>query len=208
MIYFILAKGAHSEKEDKLTVKIGRSFNPKGRVGELQTGNHCVLELIESVNCKDSVKLEKIMHKTCEKNKVHGEWFEFTKKELDMYLDLAKKEESINSEEDTEKMQYCCTCCDYSSNLESNLKRHNKSGGHMDNAKAAKLSFCEFCGLVCNNKFKKMRHKKICQDNPENLKNVTKSNKKSESDIKMIVKLCQQQMEMTNAMLKEMTKNK
>jgi proteasome lid subunit RPN8/RPN11 len=72
----------------------------------------------------------------------------------------------------------------------------------MDRANEANLSFCEFCGLICGDRKKKYSHKKVCYENPENdtkPKKVIKSKKydSEESDIKMMIKLYQQQLEMT-----------
>jgi hypothetical protein len=93
MIYFILAKDATKEK--KFVVKIGRSYDTNERISGLQIGNHCELELIESVECNFSAKLENDMHKLCERHSLRGEWFEFTKSELDMYIMIARQMASV-----------------------------------------------------------------------------------------------------------------
>lgn len=70
MIYF--GKRCNKTKK-KFVVKIGRSYDPNERISGLQIGNHCELELIESVECNFSAKLENDMHKLCEKYRLRGE---------------------------------------------------------------------------------------------------------------------------------------
>lgn len=61
---------------------------------------------------------------------------------------------------------YECECCKFTTDDKYTLKRHNKSSRHMKKAQEAKISYCEYCGLLFSDKYKKCRHKKICHDKP------------------------------------------
>lgn len=65
---------------------------------------------------------------------------------------------------------YQCEPCEFKTDVLCNFKKHNKTGKHIKNASDLHIPCCEFCGLLFDNKYKKCRHKKICPDNPDNIK--------------------------------------
>lgn len=87
MIYFIES----TEDTGKIKVKIGSSKNPDSRVNELQTGNPHKLQLIKKIQCNEYKKLETLLHHTHRHSQILGEWFEFSKEELNNAIINAEK---------------------------------------------------------------------------------------------------------------------
>lgn len=65
-IYFIEAKGGDA-------VKIGKTLDLKTRIRELQTSNHCELEVLARPNLPQAV--EKMLHDFLAEHHIRGEWF-------------------------------------------------------------------------------------------------------------------------------------
>lgn len=147
MIYFIKSE---SKNANENIIKIGLTFNDiKSRKSNLQVGQHNELEILESIKCIQSKKLETLLHKIYKKNNMRGEWFKFTDNELKDAVNNAKKialefnegdndsdgeYESDNNEENmcNDQCYECCEdgnnlickSCDYKTDRESNMKRH------------------------------------------------------------------------------------
>jgi hypothetical protein len=68
-------------------IKIGKSWDPYGRLRELQTGNPHRLKIIAIIN--GGYIYERYCHKLLAHLHVRGEWFEYTE-EIDMVIEKLK----------------------------------------------------------------------------------------------------------------------
>lgn len=71
--------------------KIGCSKYPEKRLHDLQVANPYKLQLIYIASCKNIHKIEKLLHKTFAKYKIHGEWFRFSKKQVQKFKKICLK---------------------------------------------------------------------------------------------------------------------
>lgn len=75
-IYIYYAEGTNE-------YKIGCTKHVVRRKGQLQTGNARKLNIIKIYRCINDVRIEHLVHEHFEANRLEGEWFLFTKKQLD-----------------------------------------------------------------------------------------------------------------------------
>lgn len=64
---------------DGACVKIGRAIDPQKRLADLQVANPSRLKLEAKIECPrfgDASRLEKKLHRACERYHIRGEWFE------------------------------------------------------------------------------------------------------------------------------------
>lgn len=74
-IYFI---------SDGIYFKIGKTFRrPEKRLKELQTGNSKKIHLYNYISCLVKDNVEKVLHEKFKDRKIHGEWFNISKDEVD-----------------------------------------------------------------------------------------------------------------------------
>ena len=88
-----------------LFFKIGKSDKVSKRIGSIQTANPSKVMLVAKFKCDSSDearKLEKELHKRYKDRKVSGEWFSFTKEELDLVKEYGKLKSG--------KLPYCPVC--------------------------------------------------------------------------------------------------
>lgn len=80
-------------------LKIGRSTNPHSRLGELQTGNWEVLQIIATIRTADASGLERRLHEEFAADRLIGEWFRFSPGLWDRIVELADefKSEGLDS---------------------------------------------------------------------------------------------------------------
>jgi len=71
--------------------KIGCSNFPERRLHNLQVANPYKLQLIYVACCKNVYKTETLLHKTFAKYKIHGEWFRFSKKQVEKIKKICSK---------------------------------------------------------------------------------------------------------------------
>jgi hypothetical protein len=77
-------------------VKIGSTKkNPKNRLKELQTGNSSKLAVLSSYETMLPHKLEKLLHMHYHRNKLNGEWFNMTDKDVAKFRDVCREKESV-----------------------------------------------------------------------------------------------------------------
>lgn len=67
-------------------IKIGRTKCTLSRLNQLRCGNP-TLELLGSVKCFKSIKLENVLHKHFAEHKIVGEWFKVTEKQLNAFFE-------------------------------------------------------------------------------------------------------------------------
>lgn len=81
---------------DGASYKVGRSIHPDKRVKSLKSGNPNPVYLFLKIKVKDSVSVEKSIHRHLESQRACGEWFNLTKQQLktlvNMMADIEKKE--------------------------------------------------------------------------------------------------------------------
>jgi Meiotically Up-regulated Gene 113 (MUG113) protein len=70
--------------------KIGIAGNVKNRLKTLQTGNPYRLELIDSFEFDDVLRVESILHRKYDHAWVIGEWFKLTDSEFEGLMDICK----------------------------------------------------------------------------------------------------------------------
>jgi hypothetical protein len=71
------------ENTDTGHIKIGVSRKPHRRLKQLQTGNHIPLKMLGTIQVGNAFEVESIIHKVFSKSRVHGEWFNINRDEID-----------------------------------------------------------------------------------------------------------------------------
>lgn len=84
-VYFIKAVGSCEFDTSLIYVKIGRSKHPERRRDHLQTGCPLNLAIVDTIEC-DAVKVERKLHKRHADRRGVGEWFTFTRCDLEFAI--------------------------------------------------------------------------------------------------------------------------
>jgi len=78
-------------KTDNNMYKIGVADSPKKRLKGVQTGCPTKVEIVFIKQTYKALKVEALLHKMFDKNRVMGEWFKFTDDEVeDVILEIRK----------------------------------------------------------------------------------------------------------------------
>lgn len=85
--FIYLIENGHNE------YKIGKSKNPKRRLGELQTASATKLVLLESVECDYYNNVETALHNFLRTYKLEGEHFDLPRQYVDTFFELCKQVE-------------------------------------------------------------------------------------------------------------------
>ncbi len=70
--------------------KIGIASNVRNRLKTLQTGNPYALELVDSFEFDDALRVEAILHKKYDYAWERGEWFKLTEEEFEKLIELCR----------------------------------------------------------------------------------------------------------------------
>lgn len=155
MIYFIRSINVFNPEDKKIIVKMGTSNNPDGRMDQLQTANHNILQIIEKIECAQSYTLENILHKKYKSNNITGEWFLFENEdELQESIQFSKLMATELNENKSDKKdnksntiidvkvnvdnnihKYICETCNYETIKYYNFKRHIESNKYKKKCK-------------------------------------------------------------------------
>jgi hypothetical protein len=84
--------------------KIGKSKIPEIRIRDLGILLPFKVEVIKIWKAEDHHSLEKLLHEMHNANKINGEWFEFSKIELQQLIESIPNEACVNVSEDVPKL--------------------------------------------------------------------------------------------------------
>jgi len=75
--------------------KIGYSKNPENRVKQLNTGNSTGLKLLYKIETRYDSKIEAYLKNYYKHRHIKGEWFDFSKEDIDNIKHIIKIQESV-----------------------------------------------------------------------------------------------------------------
>jgi hypothetical protein len=107
--------------------KIGKTSDINGRLKGLQTSNAGKVFLIKLFECRDCSVLEKRLHNIFKKNKMEGEWFNFTDDDLNNCITEAHH---LVKDIHTKLDKNTCHICKYSAYRNETFKDHTESLAH------------------------------------------------------------------------------
>lgn len=84
--------------------KIGKSKIPEIRIRDLGILLPFRVEVIKIWKAEDHHSLEKLLHEIHNANKINGEWFEFSKIEIQQLIESIPNEACVNVSEDVPKL--------------------------------------------------------------------------------------------------------
>lgn len=76
-VYFVACKDPNYRIANP-HMKIGHTTNLEGRLSSIQTGSPVALMFMGYIESNEPQKLERYFHKTFQKDRKHGEWFDVT----------------------------------------------------------------------------------------------------------------------------------
>lgn len=179
---------ANEEKSNKY--KVGSSNDIDKRIKQLQTGNSSKLILYEWFPTENLFEIEGLAHKYADKNKIHGEWYEFTLDEVEDLCNFINKTimeqhkskiTKIEIKENKQKINinsssYKCNECKFSTNKRTDYNRHIKTSKHEKNI--------EYINIEQNNEY----ICKYCNNSYLSQKGLTKHRNKCSKNMKLLAK--------------------
>ncbi len=94
MLYnvYLISSGEQGEKK----YKIGFTKNSvENRIKQLKTGNHNQFTIEKVFETKWGTKIESILHRNYQSNRISGEWFELSDKQVDGFINECQNLENF-----------------------------------------------------------------------------------------------------------------
>lgn len=87
MKHFYIISAAELHTADSALVKLGFTENVAVRLNQLKPGNHLELIILDACLLRNASSFEAFVHRAFKDNKVRGEWYKLSAKEIHLLYD-------------------------------------------------------------------------------------------------------------------------